>query len=306
MTEKEFKDIVDKFLQGKATSEEKKLLREYEKFWLSKSPDKIFKSELEKFETKKELYAKIRRKIGVERRKWYGVAASILLLIGIGSTIWFSSHKNPETVVVSNSEELFKKITLSDSSTVILKKGGKLRYADNFKGTRHVVLEGEAFFDVKRNEKKPFIVHTGTIRTKVLGTSFNIAERDSDISVTVATGLVEVSDKNNSVKLEPNQRTSYRLGSKSFETSNINHNLFTSWFKSTIKLEGITIEELAQFINYKYNSDVRFLDEMVKSNRMTINLRPEDDLQTLIQNINYINELRITKPEKDMIAIELK
>jgi hypothetical protein len=39
---------------------------------------------------------------------------------------------------------------------------------------------------------------------------------------------------------------------------------------------------------------------------MTISLKPEDDLQTLIQNINYINELRITKPEEDMIAIELK
>jgi transmembrane sensor len=306
MTEKEFKELIDRFLKGEATVEEEKLLREYETFLLSKHKGEIFRSDLEKLGTKQEVYSGIKKKILGKRKKWLAVAASIAMLIGVGSTIWYNQHNNPETMVVSNSTELFKKITLGDGSTAILKKGGKLRYADNFKGTRHVVLEGEAFFEVKRNEKKPFVVHTGDIRTKVLGTSFNVAERDSDISITVATGLVEVSDKNKAVKLRPNQRTLYRPSSKSFETININHNLFTSWFRNSIKLEGIRIDELARFISYKYGSEVKFLDHVAKNNRMTISLKPEDDLQTLIQNINYINELRITKPEEDMIAIELK
>ena len=121
MTEKEIKNLLDKFLQGKATSAERNLLREYEAFSISKSKNQIFRSDLEKSKTKHELYSEIKKNIRPGRKKWLGIAASIVLFIGVGSTIWLSYLQSPYTMIVSNSEEPFKKIILNDGSTVILK-----------------------------------------------------------------------------------------------------------------------------------------------------------------------------------------
>jgi transmembrane sensor len=88
-------------------------------------------------------------------------------------------------------------ITLPDSSTVRLAQGSKLYYAAEpaaAKGRREVYLDGEAFFDVRKNAARPFYVYTGQVITKVLGTSFIVRSLSSDqtTSVIVKTGKVLV------------------------------------------------------------------------------------------------------------------
>jgi transmembrane sensor len=103
-------------------------------------------------------------------------------------------------------------IELPDSSVVILNSGSSLSYPDKFEnGSRTVVLNGEAFFEVKKNKHRPFYVKTSDITIRVLGTKFNVKSYPDEITTetTLVSGKVEIlrnSDllqKNNAKAIEP-------------------------------------------------------------------------------------------------------
>ncbi len=110
------------------------------------------------------------------------------------------------------------KILLSDSSEVWLNSGSKIIYADNFSTSdREIYLEGEAFFNVRKNKSRPFYIKTSDLSIKVLGTSLNVkAYPDEDlIETTLITGRVEVNEISPKEKnmltafLLPEQKASY-------------------------------------------------------------------------------------------------
>lgn len=148
------------------------------------------------------------RKLFSYRPSLLPIAASVILLLGLaywfvdraqhagaGYTAASSSHQsNPEKQEINDSESA-RVITLPDSSRVTLESHSSLRISSHFgKRQREVYLTGAAFFDVKRNPEQPFIVYSGKVITKVLGTSFRIKayESDANVSVGVQTGKVTV------------------------------------------------------------------------------------------------------------------
>jgi len=141
----------------------------------------------------------------LKRRKYYYPMAAVWLVfvLGLGFYGLLKYKEKPALKelhmamrTVANPLGQRSKIILPDSSAVYLGAGSKLRMPDHFAGnTREVELEGEAFFQVTKNPKKPFIIHTGSVQTKVLGTSFKIeAFRNMPLTVSVATGKVRVDD----------------------------------------------------------------------------------------------------------------
>ncbi len=143
------------------------------------------------------------------RPTWYNVAASVIVLIGVGW--WFSrqslTHKNNDTYKeilsqidepldkVENSTKKSRLVILPDGSTVILQPKSRISYPRNFKGKRReIFLTGEAFFEVAKNPDKPFFVYASSLATKVLGTSFKITsfDEDQEVKVVVKTGRVSV------------------------------------------------------------------------------------------------------------------
>src|ERR1019366_6846207 len=102
------------------------------------------------------------------------------------------------------------KIVLSDGSVVTLNSETTLRYPAEFNGqTREVYLDGEAFFDVAKDHKHPFIVHAGKMNVRVLGTAFNIKSyaNDATSETTLIRGAIEVtmSDRpSDRIILKPN------------------------------------------------------------------------------------------------------
>ncbi len=307
MTEKEFKELLDRYSKGITTPEEEGLLSKFEKFSIDNQEGNFFKNDIEKYQIKKEIYDSIKVKRRRSPRVWMKVAAAIVILIT--TSIFLMRNKfgvNDDFTTYANTIEHAKKVELIDGSIVHLAKDSKILYDNNHDGTRYAILDGEAFFNIARNEQKPFIIKTGDVKTKVLGTSFNITENDNEVNVVVATGLVEVSDSKNSVQLRPNQRTRYQFKNANFNTTSVNHNLFTFWYKNTIRLDSISMRELADFVTYKYNHTIEFKDEEAKENRMTISLNNEDSIETLIENINFISEIILTKTTKNMIEVTLK
>ena len=128
-------------------------------------------------------------------------AAILVVLLGLlGSGIYLAFEsgegKTEQLVFMDavNPKGQRATIMLADSTKVFLGPASKLTYPTAFPAeNREVFLEGEAFFEVKRNTGQPFIVHTGPVQTRVLGTSFKVnAFADAPLSVSVVTGSVEV------------------------------------------------------------------------------------------------------------------
>lgn len=128
----------------------------------------------------------------------YAAAAIILLLLSVGGYTLIETYTGTENTVtlveVNNPGGRNRVVTLPDNSKVWLGPGSTLNYPEQFNGdTRELSLSGEAFFDVTKDPGKPFIIRTGEIYTKVLGTSFKIeAFEGSAPIVSVSTGKVKV------------------------------------------------------------------------------------------------------------------
>lgn len=137
------------------------------------------------------------------------MAAAVALALGLGWHFLFSAQRVPsgpgaafgwfksqnQLVNRSNLSERAQVITLQDGSRVTLQPNSSVTYPETFDGQeRTVQLEGEAFFEVKRNPEQPFLVHFNNLTVKVLGTSFNIRSfaGEQNIRVTVKTGKVAV------------------------------------------------------------------------------------------------------------------
>jgi transmembrane sensor len=192
-----------------------------------------------------ETWARIREQEGkgrvVRLATWWRVAAA-MLVFAIGLT-WYVSHRNTATRPVAaiikpattsadrdielvNNSKTARLINLEDGSTVILQPGGTLTYPGKFAAEkREVHLSGEAFFEISKNRKRPFLVYTHDIVTEVVGTSFRIKAADDqpEVEVFVKTGQVNVRQirpRDNAagkVVLMPNQSISFLKSQNLFE-----------------------------------------------------------------------------------------
>ena len=167
----------------------------------------------------------------------YVVAASLLFVVAfIVMNMLFDNTYRFKTLIPKADYIHFKNITstpfvilLPDSSRVVLEPNASIHYPRKFKAfERDVYLQGDAFFQVTKNSRKPFMVYSGSIITKVLGTSFFIRNKvKKGIEVEVISGKVKVfensrmtgSEKNQHVLLQPNQKVVFDPNENIFQTS---------------------------------------------------------------------------------------
>ncbi|GAB4037072.1 FecR family protein [Spirosoma jeollabukense] len=243
MNQYDFDKLMEKYLAGQSSPEEETLIREWADNKLAQS--NLSLSQPEQQAIQKRIWTSIHRdtlsqQSVIIRYGWLrisAVAASILLVIISGLFIWKQqAAKRSELAVASRREELKgtinvkntsqkpQKIPLKDGSYIVLKAQSTLSYPEHFgEKTRQVYLQGEAFFDVKKDPARPFIVHTGNLVTQVLGTSFTVKsyEAAKTIEVLVSRGRVSVyeasekaSQGRNGVILIPNQKITFDKASQ--------------------------------------------------------------------------------------------
>ncbi|SDG57814.1 ferric-dicitrate binding protein FerR, regulates iron transport through sigma-19 [Pedobacter terrae] len=154
------------------------------------------------------------------------------------------------------------KLILPDSSVVYLGTGSKLTWPSHFaKGKlRSIRLEGEAFFEVKHDTKSPFIVHSGQMQTRVLGTSFNIYAypKDGTFSVAVRTGKVGVSEnRDGKLKhlslLTPGMKLLYHLKAHDYTVSNERITEVNAWIKNSFAFKDIALPNIFKSLERYYN-----------------------------------------------------
>lgn len=201
-------------------------------------------------------------------------------------SILFTSQnqENAAHRMVSNPAGQSSKVSLADESTIWLSAASTLRYPKKFADSlRTVTLKGEAFFDVAPDPNKPFIVNSGELRTRVLGTSFNIRgfDNEQEIQITVATGRVAVEqkttskDRNNSADsialLAPDQQLVFNKETKTGATKKaVQTAQYTSWKEGKLIFDNHTFEEIAQRLEHWYGVQIHFADSSLKQIRFKI------------------------------------
>lgn len=196
----------------------------------------------------------------------YRIAASIIILLGV-TWIYTNNFSQPGTIRFATLANEQKELILPDNSVVFLNENSVVEYPEDFKGdTREIKLEGEAFFEVKRNPMKPFIIHTSDAYTKVLGTSFNILARKNSkaIVVSVKTGKVEVGiDAQHNVQLEPGYSAIVNLDKKEVQKTTTPSENYLSWKTKEVVFNDVTIAEVIAFVESYYDVKVNANEQIL-------------------------------------------
>ena len=151
------------------------------------------------------------------------------------------------------------KIVLSDSTVVWINSGSKITvpqvFADN---RREINLEGEAYFDVTSNKKKPFEVNVKGKKIRVLGTSFNVkAYNDRDyIMTTLEHGRIEFVLGKRSYTLTPNEQIYYNIKSRKLVKRKVDTKYYTSWKDGRMILRDANFKTLVRIIEQWYDIEV--------------------------------------------------
>jgi len=228
--------------------------------------------------------------------------------------------------LVENNNAIFKRITLTDGSTVILEPYSSLKYPIAFSNKqREVILKGEAFFDIVHDSISPFIIYANETITKVLGTSFTIKafENNDQVEVIVKTGRVAVymqtqvesnafrkkmvinADEkllipmpNKKVEISSNQKVVINKIEDKAVTKIVSRPAIIKSPKKLkkVKFRDAPVEELFESMSYIYGIKLNYDSETLKDCRITTSLTDLD----LLQKIEIVCEaLNLKHSEKN-------
>lgn len=184
----------------------------------------------------------------------------------------------------------FLQMTLSDGTLVWLNSGSQLVYPRKFGSKREVYLIGEGYFEVKKQVDKPFIVHTSSVKVKVLGTKFNVKAylNDTHINTTLTEGSVKIIENGTidllcqSVVIKPNQQASFSKQENTFTIKKVNVNRHISWTKGMFIFQSEYLEDVLQQVTKFYDYDFYLPKSLQQKHRISGKLNLNDDINSVI------------------------
>lgn len=203
------------------------------------------------------------------RYKW--AVAAVLLLSVTAWWLYTSKRKEPGLAwrEIRNGSKSVKRVILPDSTTIWLNNLAVLRYHEDFYAgqKREVELSGEAYFKVTHNKRRPFIVITENLTTRVLGTAFNVeAYPDEDfIKVTLDEGRVQINSldaANGQLQqqhiLSPGQMAMYDKARAALTVKNSSSKNTAAWTREGLVLNDVPLQDALNRIGRRYNRAVLF------------------------------------------------
>ena len=238
------------------------------------------------------------------------VAASVAVLLGLGWLGYRLAFRPvpavPPIEVASGNAP--REVTLPDGSRVTLNRASRLRYAAEFGGeTRLVALTGEAFFDVKRNAAKPFVIEARGTEVRVLGTSFNVNAATPDVTVTVATGTVRFSGKtekarHSGVILTKAETATFRAAADTILKGNRANPNALAYKTRVLLFENTPLSEVVEALNHTYGANLT-LARALRTCPLTATFDNEP-LDTILGVLADTYRLRIERGADGRVAME--
>lgn len=236
--------------------------------------------------------------------KYLFAAASIALLLVSAIHLIGNKPKEAlayyETTAVPDSKT---KIVLPDSSVVWLNANACLRYPREFTDqTRKVEITGEAFFEIRKDEKKPFIVHTDAVNIKVLGTSFNVkAEINSDIiEITLLKGKIALFSRLNQSDiadqiLTPGQCALFHKPENNLKVSDIRAEKSISWVTGVFVFKENTLEEITNELQRAFHVKIHIEDKTMQKQTFNADFTEKETLDEILSILQISARYKIEK-----------
>ena len=322
MSEQELKDLFDRYLKDQCTPREKKLLDAlFESFrkmhlraaWMPKNPDRLRAS----------LLKNIKKGISIDEKRLdkhrqvknvqpstvlspWRIAASIALIIGFSIMGYFGyvNFTKVEWITKTTTHGQRATILLADGSRVRLNAESTLIYPKDFStGHREVKIVGEAFFDVVRDDTKPFMVSSGDVMTTVLGTSFNVSAFPKEaIEVSVATGKVAVRAISFSkeqtettelthpdvkeVFITPGFKATYDPISQALTALKTDLDIELAWKMERLTFSGFKLDKIAKMLEERYQVDIRLLNDNLRACGLSYATFGEESFLEIMNNLS--------------------
>ena len=306
------KEIWNRYKNGKATIEDKKELIHAIDNNVSEL-DEIFSNDLDTIKEFKIDQDEINRakmrlltELGLTKKQKTGttglkVAASIVLFIGLSLFLYWANKDNTVKIEVASGVEI-EQVVLPDGSIVWLNNGSKISYEKDFlsSSSRKVTLSGNAFFDVERDTLKPFIIETGKLNVKVLGTSFDVYCYENEPSrVTVKTGKVEVSHtkSDSKVQLVKNEQSVFYVPSGKLQKIPANPDMSIAWMHNVLQFENMELGQALKRVERKYGVKINCMDTLLLKSRIRASYKNEP-LDTILSDLAFMINFDYTKNVK--------
>ena len=275
---------------------------EIDKLWLSedKPPQewdgsKVFSLIQERKNNGRTLNFQKQDKVAIKKSRgsvFFKIAAAIALLITC-TLVYFNLDKaeEPQQEIVykeiekSNPSGQKSRVYLPDGSIVNLNSDSRLRYTEGFHNGRIVYLEGEAFFDVKKDSLRAFTVHSGRLSTTALGTSFNINAFGDDEEVVLVTGKVSVKDatSSNELLLDPGEKVLVKARDTTFKKEIADIASHTYWKDGILYFDKVSMPNVIRALERWYGVTI-IVEGKVPSDKCT-GLFKKNEYLTNVLNI---------------------
>jgi ferric-dicitrate binding protein FerR (iron transport regulator) len=218
---------------------------------------------------------------------WLRIAASILLISTLGwlGYSYFENKSNSLIQIYASNSTLND--TLPDGTTVTLNKNSFLSYVSKFKGkTRPVTLKGEAFFNVSPDKTKPFIITINDVTVQVVGTSFNVKNKNGKTTVDVETGIVKVSKNKDQVELRHGEKVIIADHKPELIKSTSKGRLYNYYRNKELVCDETPLQDLVEALNEIYDVNIIIKNPSLKEKPLTTVFKD----QSLDQVLEIIQE----------------
>lgn len=263
------------------------------------------------------------------------VAASWLLLAVSVIILWYYTRpalvptkaRQPQLTVIENNHTGIRRIILPDGSQVCLNMHSRLEFdPQQFNRTERVVkLSGEGYFEVvglplalptSRDKlsggggnqvKKPFIVETGSLRTRVLGTAFNIEAyvQESEVRVSLVHGKIALDDTatDQTTVLSPNHTVRYSKQSQSWQVLSVDAASVASWTNGNLVFNEVPLQEALARIAERYHVAIECDPALVQHKRITASFR-NSTWPTVLTNILFVHDLHYKRTGEKVVIVK--
>lgn len=312
--------LLKKYLAGNATPEEKERLDAwYNSFDNAPLPGSV-QEELSMNKVKRALLEEVHGTRPHKIRLFYTsiyfkVAAMLALAVSI-SLIIYRTVESPANFNMqyhaANGQT--KIIRLDDGSVVTLNSGSDLKILSDFKQhTREIYLSGEGYFQVAKDRLRPFIVNTGIVKTRVLGTSFNVQayKNEAELTVTVAEGKVQVDryaanskPTNLSPGVTPGKQLIYNRNAQTARVIPADAAHIGAWRTGTIYIDNESIPAIARRLERKFNIKIDVKGQTKPSCRYTLRIGDEK-LNKILEVLTVVSGITCTYNQPNHLTLNM-
>lgn len=196
-------------------------------------------------------------------------------------------------------------LALADGSRVYMNAETRITFPVDFRGVeRRVRLEGEAYFEVAKDASKPFVVETGDVEVRVLGTEFNVRayKGEREVAATLVEGRVAVSDSVTHRVIAPGEQAVCGRDGGGIEVRKVDVSLYTAWKSGKFVFRNETLGDVMAYLSRWYGFRYRFVDERVAGVRIGASMDRYAEMTPIIEMMRRTGLVNVTQVD-DMLYI---